>query len=464
MGKPQPKARLPVPSRPLPIRAALVVTLVVLGCSMYANLSFAVTDPAAYRFFPPFKPFENANLNRLGGEYFEIAKSIAAGDGFSSPFKEPTGPTAWMPPVLPLLLAGLLWVCDGNPDAVAAVVVFLQLCVLIGTGLLVLALARQTTRRVGAGGAAAVFILGLLGHFPLYFQQIHDGWLVLLAIDVFIAGFWWWQPLERRLRAAAWGLVGGLCALINPIVGLTWAVLSLVLAGRQRAWSGVVLPLLVAGLTLAPWTLRNYLVFGRLIPVKSNLAYELYQSQCRQPDGLIQRTTFGSHPHMTAGRERQEYQDRGEVAFLDQIRQRFWQAVSANPLDFLKRVVDRFLGATLWYVPLDRTDGAMRPWHLWFNRLLHPLPFLGLLVLLCTDGRRPLLWGQRVVLGIYGLYLLPYIGISYYERYGGPLLGVKVLLVLWAVDRLLSLRKDAEVDQPENANGPCVNYGLTCRS
>jgi hypothetical protein len=32
--------------------------------------------------------------------------------------------------------------------------------------------------------------------------------------------------------------------------------------------------------------------------------------------------------------------------------------------------------------------------------------------------------------------LLPYVAISYYERYAVPLLAVKVLLVLWAVDSL----------------------------
>ena len=36
--------------------------------------------------------------------------------------------------------------------------------------------------------------------------------------------------------------------------------------------------------------------------------------------------------------------------------------------------------------------------------------------------------------------LLPYIGTSYYDRYAAPLFGVKVLLVVWAADRLLSRR------------------------
>ena len=40
-----------------------------------------------------------------------------------------------------------------------------------------------------------------------------------------------------------------------------------------------------------------------------------------------------------------------------------------------------------------------------------------------------------MVIGAYVLYLVPYIVASYYERYGAPLLGIKVLLVLLAADR-----------------------------
>src|SRR5689334_4570267 len=101
--------------------AEAVLAAAIVACSVYANLSFAVTDRAAYRFFPPFERGVNANDNgHLGAEYFNIARSLTAGQGFANPFPEATGPTAWMPPVLPLLLAGLLWLCEGNRDAVMA--------------------------------------------------------------------------------------------------------------------------------------------------------------------------------------------------------------------------------------------------------------------------------------------------------------------------------------------------------
>jgi len=48
----------------------MIVAVVV--CTVYANLSFAVTNPADYRFFPPFRAFDNGNRNfELGGENFE---------------------------------------------------------------------------------------------------------------------------------------------------------------------------------------------------------------------------------------------------------------------------------------------------------------------------------------------------------------------------------------------------------
>src|ERR1700733_15311523 len=78
----------------------------VFACAVYSNFSLAVEDKAVYRFFPPFKPFINHNFNDLmGAEYYSIAKSLLAGDGFGNPFREKTGPTAWMPPLLSFLMA-----------------------------------------------------------------------------------------------------------------------------------------------------------------------------------------------------------------------------------------------------------------------------------------------------------------------------------------------------------------------
>lgn len=419
------------------ITAILVIAAVVFACSIYANLSLAVTDPRDYRFFPPFRPYVNANHNKhLGGEYYQMAEALVAGAGFADPFDRPTGPTAWQPPVLPSILAGLLWVC-GSRDGVMAVVVFLQDYILVVTGLFVLVLARPAASRLGQRTAAALFLFLLLCHFQLNFQFTHDCWLVMLALTVLV-GVCSRRPLSGGRAAAGWGLFGGLCALTSPILGFTWGVCTVGVWLREPVFRPLGIAILVAGLTLAPWTIRNYLVFGRLIPIKSNLAYELYQSHCLQQQGLMKGATFSHHPFRTHRQERREYERLGEVAYMDLKWQQFLDAVRTDPWDFIRRVGERFLGATLWYVPF-RDDELTRPVTLWISRLTHPLPFLGLLLLVGTALAKPLHRAQWVTIAVYLSFLLPYVATSYYERYAVPLLGVKALLVFWAADWLWSL-------------------------
>ena len=229
-------------------------------------------------------------------------------------------------------------------------------------------------------------------------------------------------------------LFGGLCAMINPAVALAWGVLSLGIAIRKlrpaslrsrcpHRWA--CLP--------APWTIRNYLVFGRLIPSKSNLYYEMYQAHGLQ--------YAANHPYHKNGKERREYERLGEAEFQDLKRDQLLQAIKANPLTFVNRTAGRFLNATLWYVAFSRRfrrrsalDGLDEPTD----------PPLGVRCRRIPD-RHCLLAAQHelqwTVIGVYFVYLVPYIGASYYERYGLPLLGVKVLLVIWATDRLLSWRR-----------------------
>ncbi len=447
----------PAPSRIGTLGPPAFLALAIAGCAVYANAALLVTEPAAYRFFPPFQRYVNVYDNEhLGGEYFNIAKALVAGEGFSHPFDRPTGPTAWQPPVLPLFLAAALAVC-GSRAGVAAVVVVLQVAVLMATGFLVVRL--STARKVDRGPAAlagqpsrlrseasnragwlaaAGFLVFMLADFRLCFQTTHDSWIVLLAIDVLIAALVFWRPFATRRNAVAWGLFGGLTLMVNPIVGMIWTILSAITSAQQHAGRRLAIALLAALALVMPWTVRNRIVFGRWIPLKANLAYELYQSQCLQSQGLLQGPTFLKHPYGAATSERAEYNALGETAYLDRKWQQFRDAVWAAPGDFLGRLADRFLGAALWYEPFDRNLARSNPWFVAVSRCLHPLPFLAL-VLLIWRGEK-LSVAQFIVMAIYLLYLLPYIVIGYYERYALPLLGVKALLVVWALDAFLSRR------------------------
>jgi hypothetical protein len=414
---------------------AAIVVVAVLGCSLWANASTMITDPADFRFIPPFRANVNRNQNQhLAAEYYSIAKAMVAGRGFADPFRSETGPTAWMPPVLPVILAGLHWVADGNVEAVTALFVLLQDLTLIGTGILIVLLARQTTGL--RWFPLALFVGALTFYFRHCFQFTHDCWIVLAALDLLIAGVVWGRPLEvSRRRAAVWGIFGGLCAMTSPIVGLCWAVLTMASGVQRGRRVRFTIAVVMSILTVAPWVVRNYVLFGRFIPVKSNLAYELYQSQVLQPGGVLRGNIFGSHPYATDGEERWEYRRVGEMAYLDKKMQLFKEALHQQPMDFVERMANRFFAATLEYTPFDAGEEVRRPWMMWLSRLTYPLPFLSLLVLLIAIPWRPLSGAEGIVVGVYLTYLLPYVIISYYDRYKFPLLAAEVILVVWAVSR-----------------------------
>jgi hypothetical protein len=373
----------------------------------------------------------SANLNT---EYFHIARALVAGRGFADPFAAPTGPTAWMPPLLPGLQAAVLWISDGDRSAVIRVLVVLHTAVLIGTGLLVIGLAFQTTGRLGAIGAALAFAVGLVCNLRPCFELACDAWIHMLFLDLLIAGLYWLRPLEHWYRAIGWGLFGGLCALANPIIGFTWGMLTILLGLHGRAWRRLAVALGVAALAAAPWTIRNGWVFGHFIPVKSNLAYELFQAQCLQAPGVLKAGQ--AHPYFATSQERQEYQRLGEPEYMARKWQQFAEAVRADPMEYLNRVASRFLCATVWYESSAPVQDARRPWLVWLNRCIHPVPFLALVALLFTGMQRRLRLIEWEVIGVYLCCLLPYIAVSYYDRYALPLLGVKVLLVLWAAARV----------------------------
>jgi hypothetical protein len=75
------------------VLCALIVRMVVV-CLSFQSIAQVSHDHAAF-----------------GAEMGWVARSIASGHGFSSPFFPSTGPTALMPPLFPYLLACVFRVC-----------------------------------------------------------------------------------------------------------------------------------------------------------------------------------------------------------------------------------------------------------------------------------------------------------------------------------------------------------------
>ena len=94
--------------------------------------------------------------------------------------------------------------------------------------------------------------------------------------------------------------------------------------------------------------------------------------------------------------------------------------------------------ATVTYVPFNTGDIKARPRTVFLARCIYPVPFFCLLALLVSAWWRPLHAAQWLVIVVYIAYLLPYILVSYYERYKLPLIGVEVALLVFTLDRFAS--------------------------
>src|SRR5258707_12509947 len=66
------------------------------------------------------------DFGQFGAEMGWVARSLASGHGFSSPFFPATGPTALVPPLFPYLLASVFRVCGLYTAASALVILLLD--------------------------------------------------------------------------------------------------------------------------------------------------------------------------------------------------------------------------------------------------------------------------------------------------------------------------------------------------
>src|SRR5438270_4467235 len=114
-----------------------------------------------------------------------IARSIAAGQGFSSPFVGGTGPTAWLAPIYPYLLAGVFKVLGFYTSAAAIAILSINSIFSALTILPVYYIARRTF-----GPRAALWSGWLAAIFPYaWYWAVKWAWETSLATLVLTCVF-----------------------------------------------------------------------------------------------------------------------------------------------------------------------------------------------------------------------------------------------------------------------------------
>lgn len=321
-----------------------------------------------------------------------IAYAIASGKGFSSPFQRDSGPTAWLAPVYPYLLAGIfkLFGIYTLPSFFAA----LSLNILFSVGACVpIFYTGKRIAGIGVGSAAA----WLWAIFPnaviIPFEWIWDTCLSALLVATLL-----WATLElaesRRVRDwCFYGLLWGFALLTNPAIALLFPELLVWAAYRSRdrvhSASWLMRPVLAAALALLcclPWTIRNYVQFHKLIPLRSNFAFELYIGNNENYDDQ-HRSRPGA---ITQDREILRYLHMGETAFMEEEKRKAVAFIVEHPRIELwliaRRFVDFWTGTSTPLAAFRQADSLWLRIILLCNDLAPVCAFLGVIVLLATKN------------------------------------------------------------------------------
>jgi 4-amino-4-deoxy-L-arabinose transferase-like glycosyltransferase len=275
----------------------------------------------------------------FGFEMGRIGRSLAQGQGFSNPFNETTGPTAWEPPLYPFLIAGVFRVFGIYSRASAIVLLSINSLFSALTCIPIFLIAKRCFRE-----KVAVWTSWTWALLPsVIFWCTRWVWETSLAALLLATIFWLTLEMEDDNGLKRWmqfGLLWGVAALTNtallsflPVSGL-WVWYRRAKAGR-RSLAEIVLASAIFVTCIAPWLVRNYSVFGKLIFIRSNFGAELRLGNGPGADGTWMDYLHPSKNVFEMGR----YRELGELAYVDERKR--------EAMAYIREDYARFAGLSL---------------------------------------------------------------------------------------------------------------------
>jgi hypothetical protein len=279
----------------------------------------------------------------FGFEMGRIGRSLAQGHGFSNPFHETTGPTAWEPPLYPVLIATVFRVFGVYSRASAIFLLSINSIFSALTCIPVFLIAKRCFNEKVAVWASWTWAL-----LPsVIFWCTRWVWETSLAALLLAMIFWLTLTLEETEGLKPWlqfGLLWGIAALTNtallsflPVSGL-WGWYHRAKLGK-RWLAGVVLASIIFVACVAPWLVRNYRVFGKLIFMRSNFGVELRLGNGPGADG-----TWMDYLHPSKNLfEMSRYQELGELAYVAERKREAMAYIREDYARFAGLSVKRFI-------------------------------------------------------------------------------------------------------------------------
>lgn len=250
-------------------------------------------------------------------EYDKIGWNIAQGRGFSLDGKSPT---AIRGPIYPYFLAAIYFIFGHNYSAIFVI----QILMHVVNCFLIFLIAREAYNETS--GIIAAFLYAFYPGFIFYTGLILSETLTILLLQCSIL------VLVKGLNDHAIKLVGisgmvlGLSTLCRPTTILYPVFLSVILMifKNTRHLVRYGLSFMIAMiLTLTPWIIRNYVEFGKFIPVSVFSGYNLLLGSISQDNQTFDINAFKNNYWTDPIEMDREAFHQG------------WENIISNPVDYI---------------------------------------------------------------------------------------------------------------------------------
>jgi hypothetical protein len=299
---------------PFPRRACLVVFLVALAVRMF----FLTLIP------------EDAVRPNTDWEMNAIAISVLTEGQFANPYVVPTGPTAHLAPIPPLMLA-LVYKVFGI-TLLGGIVGWVIRLVFQSA---IWGLLPWIGARTGLGWKAGL-AGGLAGALWPQFLAHGEALAALLMGLLAIAIARRWRETPRPGSSLLLGAAFCVSFHVQPVfllVLLGYLGYELWRRSDQGRWGSAALVLAGALLVCIPWGIRNYRAFDAVFFVRSNLGLELRMGNHEGATANIDDTHFDDYPgHPRTHREEAiRVREMGEVEYMRESGRQAIEWMRANP-------------------------------------------------------------------------------------------------------------------------------------
>ena len=282
----------------------------------------------------------------FGWEMARISRSLLTGHGYGNPFLVGnTGPTAWVPPIYPFLIAGVFKLFGIYTPLSAWVALALQCCFSAATAPAVYEIAaRCFNRRVALWSAVfwafypTIIQYGVRWIWETTLTTMLFAWVLVIALRVKGVG----QNAEAGSTFSRWltfGLLWAAIGLCNPSLLLFLPVCGIWMLIGSRNLKRAFAMAFVSGLLfiacIAPWIWRNWLVFHKFIPIRGNFGVELYLGNTPGALGM------GWGLSVDTQNELQSYRAMGEARYVHEHGRMAAANIRSNPAEFIERSIKR---------------------------------------------------------------------------------------------------------------------------